>query len=464
MASPTRRLPRCKQPTDRAGQGGGWGSPAVRSTGAAFLGDARRAATPARVTRRLPVAAALALLLVALGVALALTVPWTVLPGADPKTDLLRDFTPAQLAREVAFHDALRPSSYAALVVALVVAGLLGLTRAGARIVTALARPLGGGWGWQVLLGTLALAVLGRLATVPLSVRSELVLRDYGLSRQTWGSWSLDVVKGVLVDAGLTALALLALVTLARVATRTWWAWGALATAGLVVAGSFAYPLVVEPVFNDFRPLAPGELRDDLLALAERDGVPVDDVLVADASRRTTALNAYVSGFGSSRRIVVYDTLLEQAPAAEVELIVAHELGHADQRDVLVGTLLGAFGAAAAVCALALALSWAPLLRRAGAAGMADPRVIALVLLLVAVVSLAVAPAVNVVSRRIEARADVHSLDLTRDPATFLASQRRLAVTNLSDLDPHPLAYVFFATHPGVTERLALAREWERLR
>ncbi len=416
------------------------------------------------MTRRLLPALVLALLLVTLGVALGLTVPWTVLTGADLRPDPAQDFTPVELAREVAFHDALRPSAYAVLVVGLAVSALLGLTRAGSRIVCAVARPFGGGWVWQVLFGTLALTAFGRLATLPLSVRSETVLRAYGLSTQSWGSWLVDLVKGLLLGAGLSALALLALVGLARVAVRTWWAWGALMTAGLVVAGSFAYPIVVEPVFNSFSPLAQGQLREDLLALADRDGVPVEEVLVADASRRTTALNAYVSGFGSSRRIVVYDTLLARAPAAEVELVVAHELGHAEERDVLVGTLLGALTAAAAVCALALLLSRGRLLGRVGADGMGDPRVIALVLLLVTAGSLLLAPASNLVSRRLEARADVHSLDLTRDPATFLASQRRLALANLSDLAPHPLAYALFATHPGVTERLALAREWERLR
>ena len=416
------------------------------------------------MSRRTPVLITLAVLLLALGVALALAVPWTTLAGADLAGDPLRDFTSGQLAREVAFHDAVRPWSYASLVLGLAVAIGLGLTRLGARIVTAAARPLGGGWVWQVLLGTLAISLVGRLATLPLSTRSELVLRRYGLSTQTWGSWLVDVAKGVLVGSALTALALLLLVAIARRARRTWWAWGAAATAGLVIAGSFAYPLVVEPVFNRFTPLPAGELRTDLLALAERDGVAVDEVLVADASRRTTALNAYVSGFGSSRRIVVYDTLVATATPAEVELITAHELGHAADRDVLVGTLLGALGAAAAVCALALVLSWAPLLRRAGAGGMADPRVLPLVLALIAVTSLLVAPVSNLVSRRIEARADVHALDLTRDPATFIDTQQRLALSNLSDLDPNPVAYAFFATHPGVTERLALAREWERLR
>jgi STE24 endopeptidase len=252
-------------------------------------------------------------------------------------------------------------------------------------------------------------------------------------------------------------------VALARRAPQTWWAWAAGAVAALVVVVSFAYPVVVEPVFNRFSPLPAGELRDDLLALAAADGVPVDDVLVADASRRTTALNAYVSGFSGTRRIVVYDTLL-RAPPDEVALVVAHELGHAQERDVLVGTLLGALGAAAAVCALFLVLSWAPLLGRSGATGAGDPRVVPLLLALVAVGGLLVGPLSNLVSRRIETRADVHALELTRAPEVFVETQKRLARTNLSDLDPHPVAYALFATHPSTTERIALAREWERLR
>lgn len=406
----------------------------------------------------------LAALLAALGVALALVVPWTVLPGAQPVVDVGRDFTPDQVAREVAFHDAVRPPAYASLVLGLVVASLLGLTPLGGRLVRAVARPLGGGWAWQVLLGTLALGVVGRLAVLPLDARSEVVLRRYGLSTQTWGTWAVDVAKGVGVGAALTALVLLTAIGAARRLPRTWHLVAAPLVALMVVGGSFAYPVVVEPVFNRFEPLPAGQLRDDLLALADRDGVPVDDVLVADASRRTTALNAYVSGFAGTRRIVVYDTLLARATPAEVRGVVAHELGHARQRDVLVGTLLGAGGAAAGVLVLALLLSWRPLLRRAGADGPGDPRVVALVLLLAGVGTLALGPLSNLVSRKVEARADVHALDLTCDAATFVDSQRRLAVTNLSDLDPNPVAFALFATHPSAPSRIALAREHERLR
>jgi hypothetical protein len=256
------------------------------------------------VIRRLPVLASLAVLLLALGIALAVAVPWTPLPGADLTGDPLRDFTAEQLAREVAFHDAVRPWSYASLLTGLVVAVLLGLTRAGSRIVGALP----GGWAGQVVLGTLVLTALGRLVTLPLSARSQAVLQDYGLSTHTWGSWLVDVGKGVLVGAGLTALALVVLVGLARRFRRTWWAWGAAGTAALVVAGSFAYPLVVEPVFNEFEPLPAGELRDDLLALAARDGVQVDEVRsptppgARPRSTPTSAASAAAGGSWSTTR------------------------------------------------------------------------------------------------------------------------------------------------------------------
>ena len=411
---------------------------------------------------RAHVAIALVVLLLGLGAVLALTVPWTVLPGAHPHVDVARDFTSAELAREVAFHNAVRPPSYAGLVLGLVLSGLLGLTPLGARIVAAVARPLGGGWVWQVLLGTVTLAVLGRLVTLPLDVQVERVLRRYGLSTQSWGSWLVDALKGIGVYSVLTGVVLLAVLGLIRLAPRTWWAWAAAATACFVVLGSFVYPLLVEPVFNTFTSLPAGQLRTDLLELAARDGVPVEDVLVADASRRTTALNAYVSGFGSTRRIVVYDTLVKTATPDEVELVVAHELGHAKRQDVLHGTLLGALGAAAGVCLLALLLSTG-LTTRAGASGPGDPRVIPLLLFLVALGTLLLSPGSNLVSRRIEARADVHSLDLTRDPSTFIASEQRLARTNLGDLDPNRFAYLVFASHPSTTERIAMAREWERL-
>jgi STE24 endopeptidase len=403
---------------------------------------------------------------VALAVVIAVRTPWTVLPtppGGHAPLDPTAGLSVAQVERARAYATLLRPASLFSLALGLAVSGILGLTPLGGRLVRAVARPLGGGWVWQVLLGVLALSAIGRLITLPLSAYAEVVAHRYGLSRRSWGLWLRDVSVSTAIDAGLTAVGLLALVWLARRAPRTWWVWGAVGAATLVVVGSFLWPLLIEPAFNRFQPMAAGPLRTELLLLAEKNGTPVQDVLVSDASRRTTTLNAYVSGFGSTRRIVVYDTVLEQLPNAQIESIVAHELGHVAADDVLTGTLTGALGAAAGVAALGWLLSLRPLLRRSGADSAGDPRVVPLVLFLMAVGTLVSTPVQNLVSRQIEARADVHALDLTADPDSFMAMQRGLAVANLSEPDPPAALQWFFGSHPTTAQRIGFARDWERL-
>ncbi|MEI4271069.1 M48 family metallopeptidase [Klenkia sp. LSe6-5] len=409
-------------------------------------------------SRRLALLTALVLGL-ALVVVLWLRIPWSATPQV---TDPTAGLDVAQLDRADAFAAALRPASLVNLALGLVVSGLLGSTRWGARLVATVARPLGGGWVWQVLLGTLVLTVVGRLVTVPLSAYGEVVRHRFGLSTRSWPLWVRDVAVDTALTAGLTALGLLLLVGLARRAPRTWWAWAGAGAAGLVVAGSFLYPVVIEPAFNDFASMPAGQLRSDLLALAEENGTPVEDVLVADASRRTTALNAYVSGFGSTRRIVVYDTLLQQLPDDQVESITAHELGHVATDDVLTGTLVGALGAGAGVALLGWLLGSAPLLRRAGADGPGDGRVVPLVLFLVAVATLLSTPVQNGVSRQLEARADQHALDLTGDPGAFTDVMRRLAVANLNQPDPPAAWQWFFGSHPTTAQRVAAAQGWSR--
>ena len=399
-------------------------------------------------------------------VVIVVRIPWSVLPvppGGHAAVDPTAGMTTAQVDRARSFAAAVRPASLASLLLSLVVAAVLGLTPLGARLVAAVARPLGGGWAWQVLLGVIGLTVIGRLVTLPLSAYGEVVYHRYGLSTSSWGLWLRDVAVTTAINAGLTALALLGLVALARSAPRTWWLWAALGAAALVVVGSFLYPVVIEPAFNSFTSLPAGPLRSDLLELAQRNGTPVSDVLVADASRRTTALNAYVSGFGSTRRIVIYDTVLRSLPPREIESIAAHELGHVAADDVLTGTLIGSLGAAAGVALLGWLLSWGGLLGRARAAGPGDPRVVALQLFLIAAGTLLSTPLQNAVSRQIEARADVHALDLTRDPQDFVAMQRRLAVSGLAEPDPPALWQWFFGSHPTTAQRVALARDWVRL-
>lgn len=393
--------------------------------------------------------------LVALALMLALT-PWGSVVQA-PSGLVRAAFGEDLVARGNAFAAEVRPPTYLALGVGLAVVLWLGLTRRGLRVVRVAVGRLR--WWWlQAPAAVLVVTVAAWLATLPLGVWREVVLRRWGLSTQDWPGWLLDEAKGIGLTVALVGLGLVLLVGVARLLPRWWFVPAGLGAGALVFVMSFVYPVVVEPVFNDFRPMERGDLRTSLVALADEDGVPVDEVLVADASRRTTALNAYVSGLGATRRIVVYDNLLEE-PDDQVRSVVAHELGHADDEDVLLASTIGAAGTTAAIGALALILS-AGWLRRRGVEGARDPVVAATVVALSGALTLVGSPVESLVSRQVEARADLHALELTRDPQAMIEVQQNLAVRNLADLDPPWLVYAMFATHPTSGQRIAMARQW----
>jgi STE24 endopeptidase len=406
---------------------------------------------------------ALVVLGVTLAVVIAVVVPWQRAPA--PRADqvaALEQLPADQVARGRAFHAELRPGRYLGLGLGLLIALVLGLTPVGAWLVELAGRPFGDHWLARAVLGGLLVVLATEVLTLPLAAWRHTVLVRYGISTQSWGAWSVDLVKSFAVGAVIGGIVLAGFFTVTHFAPRWWWAIGAAGAAGQVVLLSFILPVLVEPVFNRFTPMPDGPLRTELLALAERDGVPVKDVLVADASRRTRAVNAYVSGLGPTRRIVVYDTMLTEATPGEVVSVAAHELGHAKDNDVLIGTVLGALGAALAVIALYLLGTWSWLLRLAGVDSIAEPRAIGLLLAVTTIAGLVAGPAQAFVSRRIEARADTHALELTGDPSTFEAMQRRLGLVNLADPDPPHWEHAMFASHPSTVQRMAAARAFAR--
>ncbi len=274
--------------------------------------------------------------------------------------------------------------------------------------------------------------------------------RQWGFSTQSAGGWVADRLKGLAVSVVLSAGAWAAAVALAR-ALPGWWAVPAGAALALaVLLLSFVAPVFLEPLFNRFRPLDDEGLAADLRGLSQRAGVPVSDVLVADASRRTTKVNAYVSGIGSTRRVVLFDTLLEAADPGAVRVVVAHELGHRRDRHVVKLTALAMLGAVVAVAVL-----WAVLGTR-----VADPRTLPQALLLLFALELAALPAGAWLSRRYERAADRRSLELTNEPEAFARAHTGLARRNLSDLEPPRLVYVLLFSHPTPPERLAIGRAW----
>jgi STE24 endopeptidase len=223
---------------------------------------------------------------------------------------------------------------------------------------------------------------------------------------------------------------------------------------------TFAAPVVFEPLFNRFRPFPDREVADELRALAARGGVPVREVLVSDASRRTRKQNAYVSGIGRTRRVVVFDTLAGGGDTAVLHGVVAHELGHRRYRHVAVGTTLAMTGAVVTVLVLWALLSSGGVLSSIGAASAGSARVIPFVLLVAAALELLALPVWTAVSRRWERSADRFALELTRDPDALETTFRRLALSNLSDLDPPRALYLATFTHPTPPERIAMGRAW----
>jgi STE24 endopeptidase len=385
----------------------------------------------------------------------AVLVPWHWLPGQHVEAVPARSvFTAAQIAKAEHVSALFRYSGWANLALGLVVALLLGLTRLGSRLVDRLP----GRWWLQVLQATALLTALGVVVQLPLAAFGHHVDRHYGLSTQTWGPWLSDQVVAAAVTAVFTGVGVLVLLAVVRRAPRSWPAWAAGAGAALTMLGSFIYPVVVEPLFNNFSPMQAGPLRTDIFRLAAAEHVHIDDVLVADASKRTTTLNAYVSGFGSTRRVVVYDTVLKSLSNAEIESIVAHELGHAKHQDVLVGTVLGAAGGAFGIGLLGLLLADGRLLRRVGASGAGDPRVLPLLFALIAVGTFLASPVQNTMSRAVEARADRTALTVTHDPGTFIAMQQQLALRSLADPTPPRLSQLWFGSHPTVLQRIGMAR------
>ena len=209
-------------------------------------------------------------------------------------------------------------------------------------------------------------------------------------------------------------------------------------------------PVVLDPLFNDFTPLPDGDTRSDVLKLAESAGVKVGEVYSVDASRRTTAANAYVTGLGPTKRVVLFDTLLDRYSRDEVRVVVAHELAHVRHKDVRRSIVYAAIVAPAAAWAVQR-LSWALSPERG------TPATLPALALAAALVGAPVGLIGNRLSRAVERRADAYSLELSDAPDAFVSFERAIAVQNLADLRPPRWVTQLLATHPPTAERIGAA-------
>lgn len=321
-------------------------------------------------------------------------------------------------------------------------------------------RALGRRFGHPVAAGAAAAAALSvglAVASLPIDAVARQRARDVGLVTQSWGGYAWDWVRSQGIGAALAgAGGALLLVGMRRFGPH-WWLPGAVIVVGFGAVMTYAGPVVLDPIFNRFTPLAAGELRSDVLALAKRAGVDVGQVYEIDASRRTTGANAYVAGLGTTKRVVIYDNLIEDFTPAETRLVVAHELGHVRYDDVPKGLLWVAIVAPFGMFAAAqLTRRLAPEAREG------TPAVLPAVALSLALLVPAITFVSNQLSRDVERRADAYSIELTNEPRTLIDFQRRIAVQNVSDVTPPAWWQFMVGTHPTTLERIGLGEAFER--
>jgi STE24 endopeptidase len=306
-------------------------------------------------------------------------------------------------------------------------------------------------------------AVVGWLLTLPLTIyQGYFREHSYGMATQTFGPWFGEQLIGLAVSTLVTALAAGALYAVFRRSGERWWLWGTVTAMGLITLAMLVGPVWIDPLFNTYKPVEPGPVKDAVLALARADGVPVSNIYEFDASRQTTRVSANVSGIFGSAAVRLNDNLLRRTSLPEIRAVMAHELGHYVMNHVYKG--IAEF--ALLILAGFLFTKWAMdrLLSRHGARlGLRGVTDVASLPLLTAVFSLfmfAATPVVNTLIRTQEIEADRFGLNLAREPHG--EAEVDLKLTEYRKPDPGPVEEFIFFDHPSTRFRIHDAMRWRQ--
>ena len=321
-------------------------------------------------------------------------------------------------------------------------------------------QPIAGWFPLQILVYFLILMLAYEIITSPIAYYSGFVLpHRYGLSTMSLKSWLGDLFKGLGLGLVLEVLAIEFVYLLLAIQPQTWWLWVALAMLFFSVVMAILAPVLIFPIFYKFTPLPEGELTKRLLALAERAHTRVRGVFTMQLSKKTTAANAALMGLGNTRRIVVGDTMLDRYTPDEIEVVLAHELGHHVHHDIWKLILSQSILTLGGLYLVNIVLHWAVDTEHIYS-GLADPATLPLLLALMGAFGLIVMPIGNGLSRAIEFQADEYALQATSMVEPFRSAMTRLANQNLSDVEPSPIIEFLFHDHPSINKRLKHADDF----
>tara|TARA_A100001037_G_scaffold133446_1_gene121064 strand:- start:7085 stop:8248 length:1164 start_codon:yes stop_codon:yes gene_type:complete len=293
----------------------------------------------------------------------------------------------------------------------------------------------------------------------PLEIYSGFIVeKRFGLSKISIWTWLLDWLKGTAITSGLLLVIISGMYWLLRSQPDLWWLWSAIGASVLVVILMALVPVLLMPLFYKFEPIPEGELKNRLFALADKIGTHVQGVYVWHLGDKTSKANAAVTGWGRTRRIIISDTLIEANTPEEIEVVMAHELGHHVRWDIwkMLAVSIALIFISFFVIDLAL-VAWIDSL---GLRGIDDIAGLPLVILVGAVVSLVALPISNWLSRKAETAADMYALNLTGLRDEFISAMNKLGDQNLSHKQPHPLVEFLFHSHPSIQHRIDNANSW----
>jgi STE24 endopeptidase len=315
-------------------------------------------------------------------------------------------------------------------------------------------QPIAGWFPLQILVYFLILILAYEIITAPIAYYSGFILpHRYGLSTMSLKSWLGDLFKGLGLSLVLEVLAIEFVYLLLALQPQTWWLWVALAMLFFSVVMAILAPVLIFPIFYKFTPLPEGDLTKRLLELAERAHTRVRGVFTMQMSNKTTAANAALMGLGNTRRIVIGDTMLDRYTPDEIEVVLAHELGHHVHHDIWKLIISQSILTLGGLYLVNVVLHWAVDTRHIYTS-LADPATIPLLLALMGAFGLIVMPIGNGLSRAIEYQADEYALQSTKMVEPFKSAMTHLANQNLSDVDPSPIIEFLFHDHPSVNKRL----------
>lgn len=339
-----------------------------------------------------------------------------------------------------------------AFLLGVVLSGFLGVLDA------AVTRIVGAGYAGG-LLYLLALTLIFDLVALPFELYSTFVIEErFGFNKMTLKLWLSDKVKGLLIGALLLSPLVLAVLWLMRAAGSVWWLYALALIALFQLAVIYIYPAWIAPLFNRFTPLADLQLRERVLALGQRLGFSISEVFVMDGSRRSTHANAYFTGFGRHKRVVLFDTLCTLLDADQLLSVLAHEIGHQQSRHVTKSVLCSLALAACGLWLLSLVLSHGPLYAAFGIAQPSNHAALALMIFAGGPLLYFVTPLFAMLSRRFEYQADRFASAAVGSAVPLEDALVELSKQSLSNYTPHPLYAFVHYSHPPLRERLSALR------